>query len=117
MKMDKDKTVNQRVTFRPGDGEDALPYAEIGGIQVYVYMENGGLIISAHFEDADPGLWAMYGKNTAVPVTVLMSGVHVFRASPQERWHTDLVKRKRCGSCGRMSGMPTAPCTDCADWP
>lgn len=25
--------------------------------------------------------------------------------------------RVRCATCGRMQNMPTAPCTDCGDWP
>jgi hypothetical protein len=53
-----------------GDEEDD------GAVQAYVYAEDGGVVISLHYDTAGPdetgrGPWAYYGKDDAVPTRVL----------------------------------------------
>jgi hypothetical protein len=47
-----------------------------GAVQVYVYAQGGGLVVSLHFDSAGPaedgsGPWAYYGTHHAIPATVI----------------------------------------------
>jgi hypothetical protein len=74
-----DAEVNLAAKFYPqaADSQDTLPCVGLGGneagdgeVQVYVYREAGGLVISQHFDTAEGGPWAFYGQGQ-VPVTVI----------------------------------------------
>jgi len=65
-------------------GDTGHPCVAIGGdenddgaVQAYVYAEDGGVVVSLHFDSAGPtgedgsGPWAYYGKDGAIPVRVL----------------------------------------------
>lgn len=74
-----DDALNYGVRFLPADPDDegTKPCVEIGGVQVYVYATDGRLVISAHFDTAEPPL---LGGDGTVPVSVWMGGEEVFRA-------------------------------------
>lgn len=65
-------------------GDTGHPCVAIGGdenddgaVQAYVYAEDGGVVVSLHFDSAGPtaddgsGPWAYYGKDGAIPVRVI----------------------------------------------
>jgi len=65
-------------------GDTGHPCVAIGGnedddgaVQAYVYAEDGGVVVSLHFDSAGPteddgsGPWAYYGKDGAVPTRVI----------------------------------------------
>ena len=80
-----DAEINQYAKFYPygrnRDGDtEMLPAIGIGGdengdgeVQAYVYAENGGVVISLHFDSAGPteddgsGPWGYYGRDGAMP--------------------------------------------------
>jgi hypothetical protein len=85
----EDWAINQYARFYPysapadESGDTGYPCIELGGddngaggVQVYAYAEDGSLVISLHFDSAGPdetgrGPWAYYGRDNAIPVTVL----------------------------------------------
>jgi len=74
---EKDKAANAAAKFLaydPQDGEtEALPCIEVGGVQVYAYVEDGVLRISANLEEADETVFDLYedeGAGDNVPVIV-----------------------------------------------
>lgn len=86
-----DKAANAAATFHPYDPQDgeteALPCIEIGGVQVYAYVRDGILVISADFDTADNGddtPFALFGSDR-VPVAVSVGGKRVFEDFP-EHW-------------------------------
>jgi hypothetical protein len=91
-----DDEINARAKFYPlhkaTDDEEwtGHPCIGLGGneagdgeVQVYVYYEAGGLVISQHFDTAEGGPWAAYGDG-AIPVTVIGGdGLPVYVANEQ----------------------------------
>lgn len=84
-----DQEINTYARFRPysvpvSDADtEALPAIGLGGdedgygeVQVYAYALDGRVIVSLHFDSAGPdeegsGPWAYYGRDGAIPVTVI----------------------------------------------
>lgn len=74
---ERDKAANAAARFLPYDPQDgeteALPCIEVGGVQVYAYVKDGVLRISAHLEEADEKVFDLYeddGAGDNVPVVV-----------------------------------------------
>lgn len=86
---EKDRAANAAARFLPYDPQDeALPCIEIGGVQVYAYVLDGVLRISAHLEEADEDVFSLYadegaGDNVPVVVHVGAWDEPVFSALPQ----------------------------------
>lgn len=82
---------NRDAKFSPAgidaDGETrTLPCIEIGGAQVYAYVEDGKLIISAHLDEASGEVFELYGPDRCVPVVVTIGGGDpVFAALPDSK--------------------------------
>ncbi len=67
---------HQAVQAHENQGSYAPPCVEIGGVQVYVYVRDGILVVSGHFDTADTSRqspFSLYGPDDdAVPVVVDM---------------------------------------------
>lgn len=72
--LDESDDFNATAEFLPMDPEDegTLPCVVVAGVQVYVYVEDGKLVISADFDTSELG--------DRTPVTVKMSGETVWEA-------------------------------------
>lgn len=98
---EKDYLANRDAVFHPyvpdgqNNGAEALPCIEIGGVQVYAYVRDGTLIISAHLEEADEQVFDLYADEGAadnVPVIVHVGAWDepVFRAVPEGKEWTEI---------------------------
>ncbi len=78
---------NRDAKFHPfavqDDGTRALPCIEVGGAQVYAYVEDGVLRVSVGLETADGEVFGLYDDGR-VPVTVSVGAGNdfVFSALP-----------------------------------
>jgi hypothetical protein len=81
--LESDRTINKNAVYYPANAEQdngetyCPPMLEVAGIQVYVYVRDGKLIISADFDTMDEGY---FGSDTA-SVKVTMSGNVVWTSS------------------------------------
>ena len=87
-----DKAANRAAAFHPyrseknNSGTEALPCIEIGGVQVYAYVRDGILVISADFGTADAGEdspFALFGSDQ-VPVVVSVGGQRAYEDFPED---------------------------------
>jgi hypothetical protein len=90
--LPRDHKTNAKAAFLPAvsaednDGTYAPPCIEIGGVQVYVYVRDGILVISGHFDTADTSCFAAYGPDGTIPVFVKMGDCeHIWEALPDTR--------------------------------
>ena len=74
----RDYQANKNAIYRPAvnasdnSGSYAPPCTEIGGVQVYTYIRDGILVISLHYDTADPDAFATYDE-ACIP-TVIKAG-------------------------------------------
>lgn len=84
--------VNESVTFMPADPKDetTLPMVEIGGIQVYVYMDDERhLRVSVDLDTVDEQVFPLYGDQAQVPMTITVQGDTVFEAFDSDGTYTE----------------------------
>jgi len=88
-----ERQANEAAIYYPSrldpDGEDSATYCppcvEVGGVQVYVYIRDGILVVSLDYDTADttPSTpFRPYGEQNAIPTVVTASGETVWHALP-----------------------------------
>lgn len=70
MKIDEQE-VNQSAWFTPQGPADTRPCVTIGGVQVYVYFDDGELRVSVHYDTAHPEVMTEAGT---IPTRVSLGG-------------------------------------------
>jgi hypothetical protein len=53
---------------------------DVGGAQVYAWLQDGTLVVAVHLEDVAEGAFRQYGADACVPVQVTVSGETVYYA-------------------------------------
>jgi hypothetical protein len=48
---------NEAAKFFPVLGDDQLPAVQVAGVMVFVYVKDGELHVSAHYDEADPSIF------------------------------------------------------------
>ncbi|MFD8565157.1 hypothetical protein ACFV1N_48505 [Streptosporangium canum] len=67
---------NDAVTFHRRDGEDTLPWMELGGAQAYLYVTDHGALRMSLLLDGVAD-WLSVGENRCVPVEMSINGATV----------------------------------------
>lgn len=99
---EKDRAANAAARFLPyaeQDGEtEALPCIEIGGVQVYAYVRDGILVISADFETADDSKDSPFLYHGGqVPVVVNMGSERIWEDLPDGYSEADAKQLRSVG--------------------
>lgn len=91
---DSDRRANAGAVFHPAieaddnNGTYCPPGIEVGGVSVYVYVRDGILVVSGHFDEvnyAGNSPFRLYGDYDSVPVVVKMGdGESVWEAFPDD---------------------------------
>jgi len=72
-----------RAGLEPDGETQRYPCIEIGEVQVYAYVRDGGLVVSVHLDGASGGVFALYGADRCVPVTINVGDATVYEAGPE----------------------------------
>ena len=118
MESSEQYKANRDAKFHPfaveDDGTRALPCIEIGGAQVYAYVEDGVLRVSVDLDTADGEVFGLY-EDSRVPVAVSMGDDTVFADMPSTASWFEASKRAGCTGTGFSTRDDTiihegAPC-------